>query len=201
MDAKTHMLFGVWLCEKFGFDIGYAVWSTAPDIDHMFLHRYWRHRSSSLPQLYKEFSRLHPELSNDDKIAIATQICGHFLLDIYNSWLFCWGFYFPAAHIPNEVIKEYLEDLKLQGDEEFYNRQRELFDEIIVEEPEHFMCAVIFLLRDHTFFCSLSRAKRAIDTLSKFCGKEILCKTCAVHRIRKFDKLYFDFLNEYFARR
>lgn len=57
MDGKSHELFAQVLLEHVGSTQTPAIWGTAPDIDLPFFHRWYRHRISKLPQIYKEFNR------------------------------------------------------------------------------------------------------------------------------------------------
>ena len=194
MDWASHRLLGSHLCEWFSFGDDYVEWSIAPDIDARFLHRYWRHRFVTFKDIYKEFSE-HPSVPTENKVAIATLICSHFLLDIYTAPLFCFGFYFPSSHIPPEFIKELLEEEKYPKDE-LLTKEEIIFSQFIrPPTPEMFMNGVIELLAMHALFVPswmLNSARRAVE---EFCN----VKLTETYSLIAFDDAFYNMLNEFFA--
>jgi len=194
MDATSHRLLGKHLCEYFGYPEEYAEWSVAPDIDLPFLHRFWRHRFSTFESIYNEFAYMHPSVPKGSKIAIGVMLCSHFLLDIYNAPLFCWGVFLPASHIPPELLKEYLEgDYPLS---ELHKEEVKCFvQHIKPKSASAFMSGVIELLAMHTPFISKRRVRKAKKCVENFCSVSLT----ETYDLREFDDAFFKTLNEFFA--
>jgi len=196
MDATSHRLLGEYLCEYFGFSQKYAEWAVAPDMDLPFLHRFWRHRFTTFESIYKEFAYMHPSVPKGSKIAIGVMLCSHFLLDIYNGFLFCWGVFFPASHIPPELLKEYLEgDYPLS---ELHKEELKCFvQHLKPKSASAFMNGVIELLASHTPLISKRRVQKARRAVEDFCAVSLT--TTTTEPLKAFDDAFFKMLNEFFA--
>jgi len=110
MDGKSHELFAQVLLEHVGSTHTSNQWGTSPDIDLKFLHRYWRHRISKLPQIYKEFNR--PKDIDTEEIALC--VVSHLYLDIFNGNVFPFGLWHPI--FPEDtIIMDVLSDLGEPG--------------------------------------------------------------------------------------
>jgi len=194
MDATSHRLLGEYLCEYFGYPKEYAEWAVAPDMDLPFLHRFWRHRFTTFESIYSEFSYMHPSVPKGSKIAVGVMLCSHFLLDIYNAPLFCWGIFFPASHIPPELFKEYLEgDYPLS---ELHKEELKCFvQHIKPKSASEFMNGVIELLASHTPFISKRRVQKARRAVEDFCAVSLT----TTEPLKAFDDAFFKMLNEFFA--
>ncbi|RLF12726.1 MAG: hypothetical protein DRJ69_00555, partial [Thermoprotei archaeon] len=144
--------------------------------------------------IYNEFAYMHPSVPKGSKIAIGVMLCSHFLLDIYNAPLFCWGVFLPASHIPPELLKEYLEgDYPLS---ELHKEEVKCFvHHIKPKSASEFMNGVIELLAMHTPFISKRRVQKARKFVEDFCSVS-LTETCS---LREFDDAFFEMLNEFFA--
>ena len=150
MDTKSHLLFAKCLLDHIEDKITSPEWGTAPDIDMKFLHRWYRHRISKLPQIYNEFNsdfitstKLFGFEDNKDSITLC--ILSHLYLDIFNGWIFPFGFghpILPEDTIINDVLndidepKRLVEDLKnLSGfqtfSDMFYIESEGIFKEFI----------------------------------------------------------------------
>lgn len=106
MDGKSHELFAQVLLEYVGSTHTTAIWGTAPDIDLKFFHRWYRHRISKLPQLYKEINR--PKDIDTEEIALC--VVSHLYLDIFNGNVFPFGLWYPI--FPEDtIIMDVLSDL------------------------------------------------------------------------------------------
>jgi len=195
MDWASHRLLGEYLCSHFGFPQEYVEWSIAPDIDRSVMHRYWRHRFTTFKDLYKEFSEQNPSVPTQNKVAIATLICSHFLLDIYTAPLFCFGFYFPSSHIPPEFIKELLEEEKYPKDELLVKEEMIFTQFIRPRSEEMFMNGVIELLAEHARFVPAEKVEEARRSVEEFCD----VKLTEIYDLREFDDAFFRMLNEFFA--
>jgi len=205
MDAKSHVLFGESILEKCGLDSAYAQWSTMPDIDlATLLHRYKRHRFSVLDKIYSESIILHPNIPKEDKLAISLMITAHFYLDIFNAWIFCWGPRCPAAFVPPQVAKEYIEDLHFnllhkepnEAIETFYAKSESLFNALPHMSTDE---AFTFLLGDltrHTPF--RPTPYRAIQHLQAFIGFPIAYTPESF--ALSFTATYYVFLNSFFEK-
>jgi hypothetical protein len=110
MDQKSHELFAQVLLEAVErTDVSPKLWGNAPDIDINFLHRWYRHRISVLPAIYKEnLKGCEPE--DVDKDAIALCITSHLYLDIFNGLLFPFGFWHPI-YPEDAIINDVLDDI------------------------------------------------------------------------------------------
>jgi len=116
MDEKSHELFAGILLEAVENSTTSPKWGLAPDIDMQFLHRWYRHRVSVLPKIYIEF--LLPErppgfemktYTDADLDAITLCIISHLYLDIFNGWIFPFGFFhpiYPKKTILNGVLED-----------------------------------------------------------------------------------------------
>ncbi|RLG31985.1 hypothetical protein DRN97_08445 [Methanosarcinales archaeon] len=206
MDGRSHLIFGKKVLEKCGLDTAYTDWSTAPDIDLSFFHRYWRHRFSVLNKIYEEFLRLEPTVPVKDKEAIVVAITSHFWLDIYNSWIWVWGFLprFPALFVPKEVKKEYIEDLSIgllagepeEAIKEFFEESEKLFETFIpVLTVDETLSWMLTSLKKHTYLGD-SNVKAAVKSISRFMGREIKYKDLNV----KAEEKYYNFLDDFFAK-
>jgi hypothetical protein len=110
MDKKSHELFAQVLLEAVEKnDASPRKWGNAPDIDVNFLHRWYRHRISVLPDIYKENSKgCKPEIV--DKDAITLCIVSHIYLDIFNGPVFPFGFWHPI-YPEDTIINDILVDI------------------------------------------------------------------------------------------
>ena len=116
MDPKSHELFAQALLEAVEkTDVSPKIWGNAPDIDIKFLHRWYRHRISVLPNIFKEnLNGCEPEIV--DKDAIALCVVSHLYLDIFNGLLFPFGFWhpiYPEDTIMNDVLSDVDEPKRL----------------------------------------------------------------------------------------
>ena len=118
MDSNSHRLFGRVLLEKVGGERTLEIWSNAPDIDMNFLHRYERHRFGVIKKTYKEYfmTYAYNSLASPGTIVeqptaeIAMCIASHLYLDIFNGWIFPFGFWHVVK--PNDtILREVLKDL------------------------------------------------------------------------------------------
>lgn len=115
MDGKSHELFAGILLDAAGAGNRRipSAWGVAPDIDIPFLHRWYRHRISVLPKIYSEFLQANP-LSNPDadstKDAVTLCIVSHLYLDIFNGWVFPFGFFYPL-YPEKTIIAGVLDDI------------------------------------------------------------------------------------------
>lgn len=100
MDGKSHEIFAGILLDAAGAGNRRipSAWGVAPDIDIPFLHRWYRHRIGVLPKIYSEFLQANP-LPNPDadgtKDEVALCVVSHLYLDIFNGWVFPFGFFYP----------------------------------------------------------------------------------------------------------
>ena len=195
MDWESHRLLGKYLCEHFSFPQEYVGWSIAPDIDAKVMHRYWRHRFSTFKELYEEYPKV-TEVPTEDKIAIGVMLCSHLLLDIYTAPIFCFGFYFPASHIPPEFIKELLEEEKYPK-YELLKSEEEIFKEKLKpESASAFMGGVIELLASYAPFVPHQRVNEARRAVEEFANVSL----SQIYSLREFDAAFYNMLNEFFAR-
>ncbi len=145
MDSRSHELFAKVLLEYTERNIS-TKWATSPDMDLKFLHRWYRHRISTLPKIYNEFitrNRLLGIKENKDEIVLC--IVSHLYLDIFNSWVFPFGIWhpiYPEDTVINKVLddidepKELVKDLEtLTGftpfSKMFYDESEGIFKEFI----------------------------------------------------------------------
>ena len=195
MDWESHRLLGKYLCEHFGFPQEYVGWSIAPDIDAKKIHRYWRHRFVTFAALYEEYPKVE-RVPVENKVAIGVMLCSHLLLDIYTAPVFCFGFYFPASHIPPEFIKELLEEEKYPK-YELLKREEEVFTHHLKpESPSAFMRGVIELLAMHAPFVPHQKVEEARKAVEEFCDVSL----AQIYSLREFDAAFYNMLNEFFAR-
>jgi hypothetical protein len=119
MDGKSHELFAGILLDAAGAgNIRVPpAWGVAPDIDTPFLHRWYRHRISVLPEIYSEFlqanlgSLSNPEADGTDtKDAVALCVVSHLYLDIFNGWVFPFGFFYPL-YPEKTIVAGVLDDI------------------------------------------------------------------------------------------
>lgn len=109
MDQKTHELFAqVLLNAADENSVSPQIWGNAPDVDWNFLHRWYRHRISVLPDIYKEnLKGCNPETI--DKDAIVLCVMSHLYLDIFNGLVFPFGMchpIYPEDTILNDVLDD-----------------------------------------------------------------------------------------------
>jgi hypothetical protein len=110
MDPKTHELFAqVLLDATEKTDVSPKIWGNAPDIDITFLHRWYRHRISVLPYIYKENLKVC-EQEDVDKDAIVLCVISHLYMDIFNGWLFPFGVWHPI-YPENTIINDVLNNI------------------------------------------------------------------------------------------
>lgn len=105
MDKKSHTLFAEVLLEAVDkTDASPEKWGNAPDIDVNFLHRWYRHRISVFPNIYKDnLKGCKPEYV--DKNAITLCIISHDYLDIFNGPVFPFGFWHPI-YLDETIIND-----------------------------------------------------------------------------------------------
>ena len=138
MDGKSHELFAGILLDAVvaGNRRIPSVWGVATDIDIPFLHRWYRHRISVLPKIYSEFLQTNPLLNPDadgTKDEVALCVVSHLYLDIFNGWVFPFGFFYPlypektiVAGVLNDINNPKLlvkELTKLAGGTDAYSTQ------------------------------------------------------------------------------
>jgi hypothetical protein len=115
MDPKSHELFAQVLLEVTDeTNTSPKIWGNAPDIDMKFFHRWYRHRISALPDIYKENLK-GCEQEIIDKDAIVLCIVSHDYLDIFNGLVFPFGLWhpiYPEETVINDVLND-LDDPKL----------------------------------------------------------------------------------------
>lgn len=149
MDERSHEMFADILLEKVRISETSLKWGTAPDIDMPFLHRWYRHRISVLPKIYKEFTlqeRLPWCWTSDNMNAISLCVVSHLYLDIFNGWVFPFGIRNPI-YPRKTVINGVLEDMdkpkllvkelrRLAGEgsypEQFYCSSKEIMETIFL---------------------------------------------------------------------
>lgn len=110
MDKKSHEIFAKVLLEAAEkTNVSPKIWGNAPDIDIKFLHRWYRHRISVLPDIYKENLKDCKE-EIVDKDAIVSCVVSHLYLDIFNGWLFPFGILHPI-YPEDSIINDLLDDI------------------------------------------------------------------------------------------
>jgi hypothetical protein len=115
MDGRSHELFAGILLDAVGAGNRRIppAWGVAPDIDIPFLHRWYRHRISVLPKIYSEFLQANP-LPNPDadgiKDEVALCVVSHLYLDIFNGWVFPFGFFYPL-YPEKTIVAGVLDDI------------------------------------------------------------------------------------------
>jgi hypothetical protein len=115
MDGKSHELFAGILLDAAGAGNRRIppTWGVAPDRDIPFLHRWYRHRISVLPKIYSEFLQANP-LPNPDadgtKDEVALCVVSHLYLDIFNGWVFPFGFFYPL-YPEKTIVASVLDDI------------------------------------------------------------------------------------------
>ena len=207
MDTKSHLMFGQVLLNCCKQDISYAEWATAPDIDFdkklfsILLHRYWRHRISTLPEIFAEYSAKYPSALTEDKIAIALCILSHLYLDIFNGWVFCWGFSYPATHMSSNVIKEYARDLNqnlldhyTEKQQTFFNESQTIFEQI---PPLRNTDAFLALLSELVRFTSGGvTPQKATTQINSFTGLNLTYNSLPI--LTPITTRYYNFLKSFF---
>jgi hypothetical protein len=108
MDGWSHRIFAGILLEAVNKNTKSLNWAVAPDIDLSFLHRWYRHRISVLPEIYDEFSA--PKDVFPDYDAITLCVVSHLYLDIFNGWVFPFGLWHPI-YPKKTLIAGVLEDI------------------------------------------------------------------------------------------
>lgn len=205
MDTKSHIVFGTTLLSKCNLDPAYAQWTPTPDMDLWSIqHRYTFHRFSVLQKILSQALRLNPNLPKEDKLSIALMITSHFYLDIFNSWIFCWGLRCPSIHVPPHLAKEYLEDLHYsllhnesnEAIETFYAKSESLFNSLPTMTTDEAFTFLIGELARYTPF--RPTPNKAISHLQSFTNSTI-------HYFPKaytlsFTSKYYSFLNSFFEK-
>ncbi len=150
MDGKSHEIFSQIILESIGIDNISPSWSTSPDSDINFCHRWYRHRISKIPKLYLETPyNIYNDKQDDfnNKESIVLSIVSHLYLDIFNGIVFPFGFWNPI--LPEDVLMEtIIEDInkprrlvedinKLSGktsySDKFYNESIVLMKNLVIE--------------------------------------------------------------------
>jgi len=195
MDTESHLIFGEEICRYFGWSEDYTSWAVAPDIDVGFLHRYHRHRFSTLESLYKEYPKLVNGIPMEDKKIIGTLILSHFYLDIFNAPIFCWGFWLPASNIPPEMTDDLLEIAITKQKDEFYEKSRKCFRNILshYHDGEEFSGALLNSLRLSTYWLPSFMFLKNLKYFKGFTGYERI----SLASDERYNSYYF-FLKSYF---
>jgi hypothetical protein len=110
MDSKSHELFAQVLLNVVDeHSVSPKIWGNAPDVDMNFLHRWYRHRISVLPDIYKEnLKDCKPETL--DKDAIVLCVISHLYLDLFNGIVFPFGAWHPI-YPENTVLNDVLNNV------------------------------------------------------------------------------------------
>lgn len=113
MDGNSHEIFAKVLLGAAKNTTTSPSWGRAPDMDLKFLHRWYRHRISVLPQIFDEFPLpdRYPVAveDHDDKDAIAMCIISHLYLDLFNGPVYPFGFWnpiYPKKTIISDLLKD-----------------------------------------------------------------------------------------------
>ena len=172
MDTKSHLIFGEEICRYFDWSEDYAQWAIAPDMDMSFLHRYYRHRFSTLEAIYKEYPKIAHGIPIKDKQIIGTLILSHFYLDIFNGPIFCWGIWFPASHIPPEMTDDLLNLIIKEQEKKFYEESRKRFKDILSHylSQNEFCGSLLNTLRLATAWLPRFKFRDALNQFKKFTG-------------------------------
>jgi hypothetical protein len=208
MDWQSHTIFGEVLLDRCELPVEYVGWATAPDIDldkKIFgipLHRYWRHRFTTLPQIFTEYLTLHPSALTENKTAIALCITSHFYLDIFNGWIFAWNFKPPAIHMPSAVVQEYARDLNANLLDANAEEQQIFFKEsqTVFEEVPNLNVTDAFsaLLTELSRFTSWGATPEVAAVLIKdFCGLGISFNQSII--LSSLTTRYYNFLSSFLS--
>jgi len=195
MDTKSHLIFGEEICRYFDWSEDYAQWAIAPDMDMGFLHRYYRHRFSTLEAIYKEYPKISHGIPTKDKQIIGTLILSHFYLDIFNGPIFCWGIWLPANHVPPEMTDDLLRLVVTTEPERFYSESRNHFRNILLRysSVKDFCGALLNTLRLATVWLPKFKFDAAVRQFKEFTGIKDL-----VLSGDERDNSYYRFLKYYF---
>jgi len=201
MDWESHYILGKIVLNRCKKDPSYAEWSVSPDLDlGQFLHRFHRHRISTLPQIFQEYSIKHPSALVEDRLAISICILSHLYLDIFNGWVFCWGLKPPAIHMPTAVIKEYVRDLNAnlfdqdpEGAKAFYHESEIIFNELPRFSSEDAINATLTELLRFTPCCC--NPATSINHISDFTGVQLEFQNSLL--FSSITSRYFNFLDNF----
>lgn len=203
MDGKSHVLFAESLlrCVRARKPKTYAEsWACAPDADFGLLHRWRLHRFSVLPKIYETTLKSLPTAAPaDDKNAICVCIASHFLLDMFNAPLYCFGLPFVTKRLPKEAPKELLRDLSkitFSPPPQFHDDEQRLFGEyfkrnhLTAAELTH---AIIVVLAEHTCPATPNLERRAFRHVLDFDGT-LRPSVNAAELLRRFVRDYGELL-------
>ena len=217
MDSKSHELFAKVLLEYTGRKTS-PKWGMSPDMDLKFLHRWYRHRISKLPEIYREFEYSVINSCEYDKDDITLCIISHLYLDIFNSWIFPFGIWHPVypentvinevlddLHEPNELIKdlETLTGFNIFSDM-FYKESEGIFKEFINDLNIKYIESIIEIMVARLAFHSESIFGgfiyvKAMKDISKFTNNKMYNKESSDFMFdicKKFEKNYAFLINK-----
>jgi hypothetical protein len=217
MDPKTHELFAQVLLDAVD-ETGTSpkIWGNAPDVDMKFIHRWYRHRISVLPDIYKEnLKGCNPETV--DKDAIVLCIVSHLYLDIFNGLVFPFGMsrpIYPEDTILNDVLddidnpKLLIADLKkLSGsvtfNDVFYAESKGIMQEFVRNiETKYIPSITEIIVRRiamHTGTYYDAIYKKAMKDIAKFTENDIydnIKETRAIGACEQFEIEYACLINK-----
>ncbi len=222
MDERSHELFAEILLKAVGKSETSPKWGTAPDIDAGFLHRWYRHRISVLPKVFREFptpGRLHRFwISDADPDAITLCVVSHLYLDIFNGWIFPFGIWnpiYPKKTVINGVFEDIdkpkllVKELRRLGGEEsyyeqFYTESGKIMGNFILEKAslEDLVAHMIMRLASYASAnASHSLFDRAVKQIEDFTLNKEYSKVCIstdiMHEVcGKFEIEYAKLINK-----
>jgi hypothetical protein len=218
MDKRTHEIFAQVLLNAVDENsVSPKIWGNAPDIDMNFLHRWYRHRISVLPDIYKE------NLKNDkqetvDKDAIVLCIISHDYLDIFNGPVFPFGVWhpiYPENTILNDVLNDVdkpkllIEDLKkLSGgvtfSDMFYAESKGIMQEFVRNVETTYAPSITELMVRRLAMCTkddyMDIYNKAMHDIAKFTENDIYDNMYEVaqpiYACKQFEINYADLINK-----
>lgn len=217
MDQKSHEIFAQALLETVEkTDVSSAIWGNAPDVDIKFLHRWYRHRISVLPDIYNE-NLVGCKQETLDKDAIVLCIVSHLYLDIFNGLLFPFGAWhpiYPEDTIINDVLYDLdepillIQDLKkLSGgvifSDMFYAESKGIMKEFVRNTKVTYIPSmteiIVRRIAMHAEKHYGSIYKKAMKDIAKFTGNDIYGNIREIETTdacEQFEISYADLINK-----
>lgn len=200
MDIRTHLIFSEKLLEICGLKKEYKIWGIAPDMVEK--HHRWQHSFSKIGWIHNRFGEKHEP--SKDRNAISLCVVSHLYLDMFNGVLPAFTFppYF-TMNVPVGEIKELVKDLNYLSystPEEFYEEERQVFEELKEGEACDYICAMIISLADYTYLWRPNIKRRAIKYLEDFVGEKIEIKKDLVEEMREFTEKYKNLIKKWCER-
>ena len=216
MDRMSHDLIATAFLKATGFRTEYSFsFSMHPDCDLKFLHRWRRHRFSVFHKIYGDhgYNLSVPTTGPVPYIPrpVALVYATHFLSDMFNGPIWCFGLPFPTSHIPkgDKGIRALVDDLRIitypisTEPTKLHQQSAEIFENTLKKGCiDSYMWAIVMTLYEHTPLIGLNpKAQTGIvlkrlgfDPFNEIDNLE--CYACVSNLVHKYYQLISDILGD-----